>query len=164
GLVLGAGKFTSNGNINLYYKYRVEAAVDLYNSDKIDYILISGDNGTTDYDEPTDFKNDLIAKGIPAERIYLDYAGFRTLDSVVRAKEIFGQNTFTIISQKFHNQRAIYLAKSYGIDAIGYNAKDVMGAYGLKTQIREYMARAKASLDVFFNVEPKFLGDKITID
>src|SRR5690606_23706425 len=106
GLVLGAGKFTSNGNINLYYKYRVEAAVALYSSGKIDYIVISGDNGTTDYDEPTNFKNDLIAKGIPAERIYLDYAGFRTLDSVVRAKEIFGQNTFTIISQKFHNQRA----------------------------------------------------------
>jgi SanA protein len=163
GLVLGAGKFTRNGNINLYYKYRVEAAVALYNSGKIDYILISGDNGRTDYDEPTDFKNDLIAKGIPAEKIYLDYAGFRTLDSVVRAKEIFGQNTFTIISQKFHNQRAIYLAKSYGIEAIGYNAKDVMGAYGLKTQLREYLARAKASLDVFFNVEPKFLGEKITI-
>jgi SanA protein len=163
GLVLGAGKFTSNGEINLYYIYRVEAAVALYNSGKIDYILISGDNGRTDYDEPTDFKNDLIAKGIPAEKIYLDYAGFRTLDSVVRAKEIFGQNTFTIISQKFHNQRAIYLAKSYGIEAIGYNAKDVMGAYGLKTQLREYLARAKASLDVFFNVEPKFLGEKITI-
>uniref|UniRef100_UPI00404A0F73 SanA/YdcF family protein n=1 Tax=Gelidibacter sp. TaxID=2018083 RepID=UPI00404A0F73 len=163
GLILGAGKFTANGNINLYYKYRVEAAVALYNSGKVEYILISGDNSRTDYDEPTDFKNDLIAKGIPAEKIYLDYAGFRTLDSVVRAKEIFGQHTFTIISQKFHNQRAIYLAKSYGIDAIGYNAKDVMGAYGLKTQIREYLARAKASLDVFFNVEPKFLGEKITI-
>lgn len=163
GLVLGAGKFTSNGNINLYYIYRVEAAVALYDSGKIDYILISGDNGRTDYDEPTNFKNDLMAKGIPAEKIYLDYAGFRTLDSLVRAKEIFDQHTFTIISQKFHNQRAIYLAKSYGIDAIGYNAKDVMGAYGLKTQIREYLARAKASLDVFFNVEPKFLGEKITI-
>src|SRR5690606_13648054 len=73
GLVLGAGKFTSNGEINLYYKYRVEAAVALYNSGKINYILISGDNGRTDYDEPTNFKNDLIAKGIPEEKIYLDY-------------------------------------------------------------------------------------------
>jgi len=163
GLVLGTGKFTANGTINLYYKYRVEAATALFHSKKIEYILISGDNSRTDYDEPTDFKNDLIAEGIPAEKIYLDYAGFRTLDSVVRAKEIFGQNTFTIISQEFHNQRAIYLAKSYGIKAIGYNAKDVMGAYGLKTQLREYLARAKASLDVLFNVEPKFLGTKITI-
>lgn len=163
GLVLGTGKYTSNGSINLYYKYRIDAAVTLYNSGKVDYLLISGDNSSKNYDEPTEFKNDLIAQGIPPEKIYLDYAGFRTLDSVVRAKEIFGQNTFTIISQKFHNQRAIYLAKSYGIDAIGYNAKDVMGAYGLKTQLREYLARAKASLDVFFNVEPKFLGKKITI-
>ncbi len=163
GLVLGTGKYTSNGSINLYYKYRIDAAVTLYNSGKVDYLLISGDNSSKNYDEPTEFKNDLIAQGIPPEKIFLDYAGFRTLDSVVRAKEIFGQHTFTIISQKFHNQRAIYLAKSYGIDAIGYNAKDVMGAYGLKTQIREYLARAKASLDVFFNVEPKFLGKKITI-
>lgn len=163
GLVLGASKYTSNGNINLYYKYRVDAALELYKAKKIDFLLISGDNSREGYDEPTDFKNDLIAEGIPEDKIYLDYAGFRTLDSVIRAKEIFGQNSITIISQKFHNERAIYLAKNNNIKAIAFNAKSIVGSYGLKTQLREYLARAKASIDVFFNIEPKFLGDKIEI-
>ncbi|NRD24597.1 YdcF family protein [Winogradskyella litoriviva] len=158
GLVLGASRLAPSGNINLFYKHRVEAAVALYKAGKIEYILVSGDNSHKDYDEPTDFKNDLIEKGIPAERIFLDYAGFRTLDSMVRAKEIFGQDALTIISQKFHNERAIYIAQHFGIDAIAYNAKDVY-----KRPAREYLARTKASLDLLFNVEPKFLGDKIAI-
>lgn len=163
GLILGAGKYTSNGRINLYYKYRLEAAVSLYKSDKIEYILISGDNSRKDYDEPTDFKNDLITKGIPENKIYLDYAGFRTLDSVVRAKEIFGLDAITIISQKFHNERALYLANHFNIKAIAFNAKDIRGKYGFKTKFREYIARTKASMDILFNVEPKFLGKKIEI-
>ena len=158
GLLLGASKLAPSGNINLFYKYRLDAAVALYKAGKIDYILVSGDNGRKGYDEPTDFKNDLIAKGIPAERIILDYAGFRTLDSIVRAKEIFGQNAITIISQKFHNERAIYIAQHFGIDAVAFNAKDVY-----KIPVREYLARTKASLDVMFNVQPKFLGEKIII-
>ncbi|WNH07737.1 SanA/YdcF family protein [Thalassobellus suaedae] len=163
GLILGAGKYTSNGQINLYYKYRLEAAISLYKSGKIEYILVSGDNSKKDYDEPTNFKNDLILKGIPANKIYLDYAGFRTLDSVVRAKEIFGLNSITIISQKFHNERALYLAKHFNIDAIAFNAKDIKGRFGLKTKLREYIARTKASVDILFNVEPKFLGKKTEI-
>lgn len=163
GLVLGTVKSLINGQTNLYYTYRVNAAVALYEAGKIDFVLISGDNGSKDYDEPSDFKNDLIKKGIPEERIFLDYAGFRTLDSVVRAKEIFGQTSITIISQKFHNQRAIYLAQDHGIKAIAYNAKDVTGKYGLKTRMREYLARVNATMDVIFNKSPKFLGDKIEI-
>ena len=159
GLVLGASRLAPSGNINLFYKYRVEAAVALYNAGKIEYILVSGDNSRKDYDEPTDFKKDLIAKGIPAERIFLDYAGFRTLDSIVRAKEIFGQDAITIISQKFHNERAIYIAQHFGIEAVAFNAKDVF-----KRPTREYLARTKANLDLLFNVEPKFLGDKIAIN
>lgn len=163
GLILGTGKYLSDGRINLYYQYRVEAAVSLYNANKIDFILVSGDNGENDYDEPTDFKNDLIKHGIPEEKIFLDYAGFRTLDSVVRAKEIFNLTEFTIISQKFHNERAIYLAKQFKIKAIGFNAQDIKGKYGLKTNLREYLARTKAYLDILFNVKPKFLGEKIDI-
>ncbi|ULC59015.1 YdcF family protein [Flaviramulus sp. BrNp1-15] len=163
GLVLGAGKITSNGNINLYYKYRVEAAVNLYKFGKIEFILISGDNSRIDYDEPTTFKNDLIKRGIPANKIYLDYAGFRTLDSIIRAKKIFGLNSVTIISQKFHNERALYLAKHFEIDAIAFNANDIKGRYGLKTNLREYLAKTKASIDILFNVKPKFLGKKIDI-
>ena len=93
----------------------------------------------------------------------MDYAGFRTLDSVIRAKEIFGLETFTVISQKFHNERAIYLAKKYGIQVVGFNAKDVEGRSGFKTKLREYFARTKAVLDVITGKSPKFLGDKIKI-
>lgn len=163
GLILGASKLTSYGSVNLYYKYRLEGAISLFEAGKIEYILISGDNSRKDYDEPTDFKNDLMKKGIPENKIYLDYAGFRTLNSIVRAKEIFGLNSVTIISQKFHNERAIYLAKHYEIDAIAFNTKDIRGMYGIKTKLREYLARTKASLDILFNVKPKFLGDKIEI-
>ena len=158
GLLLGTGKYAESGNINLFYKYRIDAAVKLYRAGKIEYVLVSGDNSRKDYDEPSDFKKDLIAKGIPANRIFLDYAGFRTLDSVVRAKEIFGQTSITFISQKFHNQRAIYIADHYNIQAVGFNAKDVYNYH-----FREYLARSKASLDLVFNVQPKFFGEKITI-
>ena len=163
GIILGASKYTSNGRINLYYKHRLEAAVSLFNSGKIQYLLISGDNGRKDYNEPNEFKKDLMKYKIPEDKIFLDYAGFRTLDSMVRAKEIFGLESFTIISQKFHNERALFLAKHYNINAIAFNAKDISGRYGFKTKVREYIARTKASLDVLFNVKPKFLGDKIEI-
>jgi len=163
GLVLGTSKFLKNGSINLYFKYRIDATVKLYKKGKIDFVLVSGDNGNKNYDEPTDFKNELIKKGIPANKIFLDYAGFRTLASVVRAKEIFGQSRITIISQKFHNERAIYLAEKNGISAVGFNAKDVSGKYGLKVRIREYLARTKAYLDIIFGIKPKFLGKKIEI-
>lgn len=163
GLVLGTSKMLSNGRINLYFKYRIEATVKLYKHGKIDYVLVSGDNGNKGYDEPTDFKLELISQGIPEHKIYLDYAGFRTLDSVIRSKEIFGQQSITFISQEFHNERAIYFARKKGMKAVGFNATDVSGRYGLKVQIREYLARTKALLDILFNVKPKFLGDKIVI-
>ncbi len=163
GLVLGTAKTLKNGRINLYFKHRISAAVKLYKNNKIDFILVSGDNSNKAYDEPTDFKNELIKQGIPENRIYLDYAGFRTLDSVVRAKKIFGQNQITIISQKFHNERAIYLAEKNGLKATGFNAKDVSARYGIKVQLREYLARTKIFLDIIFKVKPKFLGDKIKI-
>jgi len=163
GVVLGTSKFLQNGYINLYYKYRLNAAFELFSNNKIQFILISGDNSTMEYDEPSTFKNDLIALGVPAEKIYLDYAGFRTLDSMVRAKEIFGLNEFVVISQKFHNQRAVYIAKNKGINAVGYNAKDVSSRYGFKTMLREKLARVKMFVDVLINKQPKFLGEKITI-
>lgn len=164
GLLLGTSKYMSKGGINLYYAYRIDAAIALFKAGKIEFILISGDNSHISYNEPDTFKRDLVKRGIPEDKIILDYAGFRTLDSVVRAKKVFGQNSITIISQKFHNERAIYLAENYGINAVAFNAKDVGRRYGLKTNAREYLARAKASIDVIFNVQPKFLGEKIKID
>lgn len=163
GLFLGTGKYLKSGWVNLYYTYRINAAVELFKAGKIKFILVSGDNGRTEYDEPTDIMNDLIARGIPKSKIFLDYAGFRTLDSVVRSKKVFGQNSITVISQKFHNERALMLASFKGIDAVGFNAKDVSGKYGLKTQIREYFARVKMFIDLIIFKSPKFLGEEIEI-
>lgn len=164
GLLLGTSKYVSTGHINLYYKYRIEAAAELYKANKINYILISGDNSTKAYNEPTTMLKDLIAMGIPKESIYLDYAGFRTFDSVVRSKEIFGQQSITIISQPFHNKRALFIAQQKGIKAVAYNAQKVNTHYGFKTNLREIFARSKMVLDFIFGVEPKFLGEKITIE
>lgn len=163
GLLLGTAKWLPGGSVNLYYKYRLEATVRLFQQGRIDFVLVSGDNSRKEYDEPTTMKEDLVAAGIPEDRIFLDYAGFRTLDSVVRSKEIFGQQSITIISQQFHNERAIFLADRYGIDAIGYNARDVSRAYGFKVQVREKLARCKMMLDLIFGKDPKFLGERVTI-
>ena len=141
----------------------LKAALQLFKSGKIKYLIISGDNGTEDYDEPTTFKKDLVAKGIPASRIFLDYAGFRTLDSVVRCKKIFGQEAITVISQQFHNERAIVLAKAHGMKAVGYNVKNVKGNMGFKVKFRESLARVKLMVDLLIGKQPKFLGDPIVI-
>lgn len=164
GLVLGTSKKLSSGASNPYYTNRIKATIALYNAKKIDFVLVSGDNGSIYYNEPNSFKKDLIKGGIPANKIFLDYAGFRTLDSMVRAKVIFGLDTVTIISQKFHNERAIYIAKQKGLNAIGFNAEDIEGKSGFKVHLREYFARVKVFIDLLFNTQPKFFGDKIIIE
>lgn len=161
--MLGTAKYLNDGSTNLYYQYRIDAASKLYKSGKVKYLIVSGDNSRKDYDEPSMMKQDLIAEGVPSEAIYLDYAGFRTLDSVVRSKAIFGQDSITIISQPFHNERAICLAQKNGIYAVGYNAENVYKMAGMKTDLRERFARIKMVGDMFFGVQPKFLGDTIVI-
>jgi SanA protein len=163
GLLLGTGKYLSSGYENAYYRYRINAAAALLKSGKIKYLVISGDNSRKEYDEPSDMRADLIAAGIDSTVIYLDYAGFRTFDSIVRLKKIFGQDRVTIISQPFHNQRAIYIAKKEGINAVGFNAQDVGKNYGFRVQVREKLARVKVFVDMLTGKEPKFLGEKITI-
>lgn len=163
GLVLGTSKYLSNGNINLYYKYRIDATVELFNAGKIQYILVSGDNRKEHYNEPETMKADLIAAGIPEDKIVLDYAGFRTLDSMLRCKEVFGETDIIVISQKFHNERAIYIAQANGMNVLGYNAKDVNKKAGIKVAIREKFARVKMLLDLTFNKQAKFYGPKIDI-
>src|SRR6266849_6679118 len=108
GLVLGCPKRVWDGRLNLFFLARAQAAAELYQQGKVDYLLVSGDNGTPSDDEPADLKAALSSRGVPGEKIYLDYAGFRTLDSVIRAKEVFGQIEITIISQEFQDQRAIF--------------------------------------------------------
>ena len=115
------------------------------------------------YNEPEDMKNDLVRLGMPDSVIYLDYAGFRTYDSVIRMNKIFGQDSFTIISQQFHNKRAIYSSNRLGLSAVGYNSKDVNKYFGFKTKVREQFARVKVFLDLAVSKQPKFLGEKVVI-
>lgn len=164
GLVLGTIPKLSNGNDNYYYKCRMQATADLYFAGKISYIIASGDNHIKDYNEPECMLNSLVALGVPDTVIYLDYAGFRTFDSMIRAKKVFMQDSVTVISQHWHNQRAIYVARKQGMDIIGFDAKDaiVRKAY-IKNHIREMLAKVKAVVDVYFGKQPHFLGDPVII-
>lgn len=163
GVVLGTSKYLKGGQINRYYQYRIDAAAALFHSEKVTFILVSGDNKHPSYNEPQTIKNDLVKKGVPENKIVLDYAGFRTLDSMVRAKMVFGQESITVISQKFHNERAIYLAEKRGLRAVGFNANDVNLRSGMKVKLREYLARVKMFSDLLISKQPHFLGDEVKI-
>ena len=155
-LVLGANKNGYYG-INNYFKYRMEAASSLYFNGKVKRIIVSGDNHIKTYDETTDMAEYLIGLGVPDAVIIRDYAGFRTLDSVVRAKKVFHCNSLIIVSQEFHNQRAVFIANQYGIDAVGFNAQDVRSKKNF-THWREIAAKFLTILDLYlFNTQPKFL-------
>ena len=142
-LVLGTSKYIIGGKPNAYYEYRLAAAKELIDHQKVNYLLLSGDNRTIQYNEP--------------RAMFRDFAGFRTLDSVIRADKIFQVQAFTIVSQKFHCERALLIAKAHDIDAICFVAKQP--ELHLSTRIREVFARIKAVLDLILGVEPYFLGE-----
>lgn len=142
-LVLGTSPIRRNGGPNQYFLARIDAAANLYEAGKVDRILVN--------------------KGIPEAVIFLDYAGFRTFDSVVRAKEVFGQSEFIVVSQKFHNERAVFIAGKKGIQAVGFNAADVRASFGFLTHVREWGARCKVFLDLLLGKKPHFLGDPVDI-
>lgn len=163
-LVLGTSPEGRFGGPNRFFVARIDAAAQLYQAGKADRILVSGDNRHKDYNEPEAMKMALVEKGIPAEVIFLDYAGFRTFDSVIRAKEVFGQQELIVVSQKFHNERAVFIAGKKGVDAVGYNAADVsLRSGGILTHIREWGARCKVFLDLLLGKKPHFLGEPIEI-
>jgi SanA protein len=159
GLLLGTSPGVNHSN--LFFSTRIEAAKELYERWKIQHILVSGDNATHNYNEPEAMRLALMKAGIAASDITLDYAGFRTLDSVIRAKEIFSLSEgFTIISQPFHVERAIYLARANAINVIGYGAANVSLEYGLFAYLREIPARWLALYDAWFETEATVLGEK----
>ncbi|GAB5519725.1 MAG: hypothetical protein RhofKO_19760 [Rhodothermales bacterium] len=163
-LVLGTSP-KINGVPNVFYTTRIAAARSLYEADKVSHILASGDNSTQYYNEPGAMQDDLVDNGVPADSITMDYAGLRTLDSVVRADEIFGQKSFVIVSQRFHAERAVFLARSHGLDAIAYCAENVPMSHAPKVYLREYGARIKALLDTYvLDTRPRFLGEPVDID
>ena len=162
-VVLGTSRYMVNGYQNQYFNYRMEAAAELYHAGKVKKILVSGDNSVSNYNEPLEMFGVLVGMCVDPEDIVLDFAGFRTFDSVIRSKEIFGQTKITVISQKFHNERAVFIARNNGIEAYGYNAQDLNGRFAKGTNRREFFAKAKVFLDMLIDREPKFLGEKIQI-
>lgn len=149
---------------NLHFRYRMDAAAELWRAGKAKHFLLSGDNHRPGYDEPSDMRDALVTRGIPATAITLDYAGFRTLDSVVRAKEVFGCRQLIIVSGEFHNYRAVFTARRYGLDAVAYNAKPVSLRFDIRSPVRESLARVKAVLDLYLlRTAPKFLGPRVEL-
>lgn len=163
-VVLGTSARVGDGRTNRFFSTRIKAAAALFHAGKVKALIVSGDNGAQNYDEPTEMKLALTKLGVPEAQIVCDYAGFRTLDSVVRAKEVFGQSRVIFVSQHFHNARAIYLARASGIEALGFDAADVAMSHSVKTFFREKLACVKAVLDVnLLGTEPKFLGERVPI-
>ena len=164
-LVLGTAKYVSKGKQNYFYTYRIQAAVKLWKAKKIDAIVVSGDK-SDHYDEVTNMYRDLIKAGVPLQYITKDYFGYRTFDSIVRAKEVFDLDDYIIVSQKFHLNRALYLAQEKGQKAIGFAAKVIEGSKAFKKmEEREELAQIKAFLDInILMTKPKVLGVKIKVN
>lgn len=156
-VVLGTAKFYSKDVINQYYKHRLEAAQQLVQEKKVNQLLLSGDNKTPYYNEPKTMTNDLLKMGVVASKIKQDYAGYTTFDSVIRARKVYKLPPFTIISQKFHCERALFIAKFKDIDAICYTAKYPEGAY--QVRIREILARTAMVFNLLIGKEPESLDD-----
>lgn len=160
GIVLGTTAKVA-GRDNLYFKYRMDAAAELYQAGKVDCFIVSGANPSAYYNEPKAMAEAMVTLGIPKDIIIKDYAGFRTLDSVFRAQKVFGVEEAIFVSQAFHNHRAIFIADHIGMNASGYNSKDVPSSHGLRIRAREVLARVKMFLDLhILKTQPKFLGVK----
>lgn len=164
-LVLGTSKRLKSGETNPYFNFRIDAAEKLYKTGKVKHLILSGDNQTRYYNEPQYMREALLKKGVPDRVITLDYAGLRTLDSVVRCKKIFGQSKFIIVTQQFHAYRAVFIAKNFDIEATAFVADNISLSKSFSVIGREFLARPKAILDLFFlNIDPKFLGEKEDIN
>lgn len=164
GLVLGTSTYTRTGNQNLLFDYRMAAAAELYKAGKVQRLLVSGANPDASYNEPRKMYQALVETGVPHEAITMDFAGFRTLDSIVRAREVFGLDDFTIISQRFHNYRAVYIALKNDVDVVAYPAPELTEKQLPRTWWREFFARVRAVLDVkILGTRPRFLGEPVEI-
>lgn len=163
-LVLGTAPTLKNGNKNLFFERRMDAAARLYLAGKTKKLLVSGDNGSIYYDEPTAMKKALIQRGVPEKDIVLDYAGFSTLDSVVRAHRVFGVKECAIVTDDFHLARALYIAEHEGLKPVGFQTVPLSRQTSQRTYIREVGCRTQTWLDLHvLNRQPKFLGPKETL-
>lgn len=155
-LVLGTAPIGPEGGPNRYFIYRLDAAAALWKAGKVKYLIVSGSRDGT-YDEPTAMRAGLVERGVPNNVIYSDFDGWRTWDSVRRSRDIYGQTRLTIVSQRFHLVRALYMARYAGIQAWGLEARDVGAAYSILTELRRYPSALRAYYDVWF--DPPFRGN-----
>jgi SanA protein len=160
GLVLGTSRLVKGGKENLFFRYRMEATARLWKEGKVKFLILSGNNDSEYYNEPEDMQKALLKLGVPSDVMIPDYAGYRTFDSILRCKDVFRQHHITIISQNFHNARALYISNYEGINAVAFAAQDVPDGYSLKTLLREYMARPLAMLDVHWLRPQPEMGNK----
>ncbi|MBK9176485.1 MAG: YdcF family protein [Flavobacteriales bacterium] len=160
-LVLGTGPTNRDGRPNWYFRQRIEAAEMLLRTGRVEHLLLSGDNGHRGYNEPLAMRAALMDRGVDSTRITLDFAGFDTFDSVVRARKVFGQERFIIVSQRSHNERALYIAHHQGIDAVAFNAGASYG--GSAGRIREIAARMKMVGEFLLGTQPRYLGEPVTL-
>jgi SanA protein len=160
-LVLGTSRKLSDGSPNPFFTNRIEAAYSLFVNKKVDHIIVSGDNRSRYYNEPAEMRKALVAKGVSSTDITLDFAGLRTLDSIVRCQQIFGQDSVTIITQPFHCYRALFISQFYNMNAVAMEAEEPEVAGSAKVIAREIIARPLAVLDLYvFGTSPRFLGEK----
>lgn len=150
-LLLGTSMLMDNGDTNLFFKYRCLSAFNLWRANKFDYLVISGDSANSRYDEVEWMRNKMLELGMPDTVIIKDKKGFNTLASLEFCKDSLKTQSLIIISQRFHNERAMLLAQKIGMIAVGYNAKNVYTWYGWKTMVREFAARIKATLQILIN-------------
>lgn len=162
-LVLGTSPKVA-GRKNLFFERRMDAAATLYRSGKVKGILVSGDNGSAYYDEPGAMQEALVGRGVPQSAITQDHAGFRTLDSILRAKRVFGLSKVTIVTDDFHLPRALYIARHEGLDAVGFQTVPLPPSVSPKTYVREVGSRALMFIDLYvLNREPKFGGPPVAV-
>lgn len=162
-LVLGTSAELGSGTPNAYFVNRVHAAAELYHAGKVDHLLLTGDNGTWGYNEPMDMRRSLMALGVDSTAMTLDFAGFDTYDSVIRAKKVFGQDRMVIVSQRFHNERALFIVEHAGMEAVGFDASDDGVVRTAWSWVRERGARLKMWKDILLGVDPHFLGEPVTL-
>jgi len=159
-LVPGTSSRVAGGGPNPFFTYRMDKAAQLYRNGKVERFILSGDNRTPFYDEPAMMRNALLERGIPMDLIVLDTAGLRTLDSIIRSREVFGQESLIIVTQPFHAYRALFLCDYFGIPAVAFAAREPGERAGWQVYLREVLARAKAVLDVYIlGTRPESLPD-----
>ncbi len=161
GVVLGTSNYTRGGDDNPYFHGRVQAAAELYKLGKVRHLIVSGANPDARYNEPRKMWQELVKLGVPSDAITMDFAGFRTLDSIARMQEVFGLERGTIITQRYHAHRAVFLGRKMNMQVVAYAPPPPPSP---RNRVREVFARVKAVLDLFLlRTEPRFLGEPVTI-